>query len=640
RQVALRRYRNDVAALAPRLSVSTQEVSVSDALFASLAADAALLPDLAHAIDQRNPLEPYRRKLSFIGARLDRTLAAEPGAYPGPEALLADLQLMAESLRQNRGARLAASVLRDLIRRVQVFGFHLAELDVRQHAQRHTDALAEILAAMGVDGSYRALGEAARCFLLEREIANRRPLIPAILNFSPETNEVIEVFRSIARMQQEVGQAACNTYIISMTRNVSDVLTVLLFAKEAGLYRRNPDGTATSSLHVVPLLEEIPELRRSRALLSGMFASRAFAANVHAWGDQLEVMLGYSDSNKDGGFVASNWELYRAAGAIGEVCQDQNVTLTLFHGRGGAIGRGGGPAERAIMAQPLGAGEGRLKFTEQGEVIFTRYANRAIAHRHLEQVVNAVLRAAVSPDVRAARAAPADEVAALMDAAAETSRRVYRGLVYETPGFGQYFSEATPIRELGQYRYASRPISRGRPTDIGEVRAIPWGFAWSQSRHNLPGWYGMGTALEELTAAVGVERLREMYQVWPFFRSLLDNAQISLGSADMDIAPLYAGLVTDPGLRAHVFGGIMEEQHRTVAAILRVTGQNDILDGSPILQRSIRLRNPYIDPMSYIQVELLRRLRQLPDEAPERPRILDLILHTINGVAAGLQTTG
>ena len=642
RQVALDRYRRDLADLVERLSPALSRVPVSVPLLASLRGDAEMLPHLAKEVEARNPEEPYRKKLNFVRARLDLTASREEGGYSGPEEMLADLEIIRDSLRQNRGARLAGAFLGDLVRRVQVFGFHLAQLDIREHSEKHSQTLHEVLAAMGVCPNYLGLDEESKRSLLVQLISTPRPLIPATLNFSSMTNEVIQVFRTIARMQDEVGQTACQTYIISMTRQVSDVLGVQLLAKEAGLFRIDGEGRATSRLQIVPLLEEVSELRGAGQFTSDLLATPLLRANIDAWNKQLEIMLGYSDSNKGGGLLASNWELYRAAESAGEVCSKQGVTLTLFHGRGGAIGRGGGPTERAIMAQPRGASEGRLKFTEQGEVIFARYAHPAIAHRHLEQVINAVLRAGLSPAVVAARSAPQSVVLATADAMAQASLDAYRDLVFRTPEFPQYFFNATPIAELGQHRYASRPVTRRQLHGLEDIRAIPWVFAWTQSRHNLPGWYGLGSGLQTVMSCSphGAESLSEMYREWPFFRSVIDNAQISLGTADLEIARLYASLVTDEPTRGKVYGRIVAEKELTEKAILGITGQTTILDASPVLQQSIRLRNPYVDPMSCIQVELLRRMRELPESDPGREKILLMVLQCINGIAAGLQTTG
>lgn len=647
RQVVLNRYLRDVAELARDLSVSRRRVGVSPELLASIEADVERLGAVGRTLVARNPVEPYRQKLALIGERLRRTLAGEPEGYADPAELLADLTTMRRSLLDHCGRRIADAALADLIWRVRVFGFHLAEMDIRQHSSVHTQALTEIMARMGVVADYASLPEEDRIHLLRQEILNPRPLLPAEPIFSPATNELIATLRTVAHLQREVGLAACHTYIISMTRAASDVLAVQLLAKETGLLQVRPDGSVESRLQIVPLFEEIAELEQCPAILERLLAEPVYRANVRAWGDAQEVMLGYSDSNKDGGYLAANWALYRAQIGLSEVCRRAGVDLTLFHGRGGAIGRGGGPTERAIMAQPPGSLEGRLKFTEQGEVIFARYANPGIAHRHLEQVTNAVLRASLSPTVRTAAAARQPAWVAVMTDMAAVALRAYRQLVYETPEFLSYFLQATPIAEIGQHLIASRPITRGRLDQITDIRAIPWVFAWTQSRHNLPGWYGLGRALAWAaeTQPDGLDLLREMYRSWPFFRSIIDNAQISLGTADLEIAALYADLVQDPAVRTRIFSTIAEEFHRTTRMVLAVTGQERLLDRSPILQRSISLRNPYVDPMSHIQVELLRRLRTTPPEVfrqqPDlRERLLFVILHTINGIAAGLQTTG
>ncbi|NWJ95123.1 MAG: phosphoenolpyruvate carboxylase [Chloroflexi bacterium] len=683
----LQLYLSSLEKLTRYLSTSSRQVPVSKELYESLANDRRRMPTLAINLEKTYIYEAYRQKVAFIQERLRVTLVANQTAsrialeaqksgiptsqagtgladdpqvhqmiYHTPEELLADLAVLDESLRINGGQRIADGLLANFITQVQVFGFHLAGLEVRQHSKRHAQALTEIFARYGVCGDYAALPEAERFALLEREVANPRPLLPPLLDFSPTTNETVEIFRVMKRMQQEVSHEICENYVISFTHQPSDVLAVVLLAKEAGLW------SADSSLvHIVPLFESVEDLQQAPAMMLKLFHVPLYRAGLDSFHGLQEIMIGYSDSNKDGGFLTSNWELYKAQHTLAEMCKTEGVDLRLFHGRGGAIGRGGGPANRAIMAQPHGSLGGRLKMTEQGEVVFARYSNPRIAHRHLEQVTNAVLRASLSPTIRTARDEYEEKHTNIMERLSAEALRAYRALVYENPHFHTYFLQATPINEISQLNMGSRPVSRGVGNSIEELRAIPWVFSWTQNRHYLPGWYGLGSALQEYLKQDGwklgeegtekenspaLENLREMYQHWPFFHTVLTNAQQSLGSADLNIARLYAQLVSDEAIRREIFGEIEAEYRRTVTGILLITGQKAILDNSPVLQRSTRLRNPYVDPLSYVQVGLLRRLRHesgpsvIDEDQARCAKMLDIILHSINGIAAGVQTTG
>ncbi|HEX2910323.1 MAG TPA: phosphoenolpyruvate carboxylase [Chloroflexia bacterium] len=692
KDVVLKLYQRSLDQLSIYLSNSTRRAPVSPELDASLAADRRRMPKLAIQLEQHNFYEAYRQKITFMKERLRlaieynqamsdaaaaaikmNRLASEAGRgtavltehdreamYHAPSELLADLAVIENSLRENAGDRIADGPISDLIIQVQVFGFHLAGLEVRQHSGKHLAALDEILRKLGITSHYKDLAEDEKYALLEKEASSPRPLIPQNLDiFSPETREIIETFRVMRRMQEEVGQEVCENYVISFTHQPSDIMAVLLLAKEAGMIRVQANvgklaESVESDLHIVPLFESVEDLRRCPELMRQLYRTPVYRGALRTYNGLQEIMIGYSDSNKDGGFLTSNWELYKAQKALAIVSRDEEVDLRLFHGRGGAVGRGGGPANRAIMAQPPGTLNGRMKMTEQGEVIFARYANPDIAHRHLEQVTNAVLLATLSPRVRAGRAEWEAEQAAIMERLSNRALEAYRELVYENPRFRDYFLEASPISELSRLNMASRPVSRGVGTNITDLRAIPWVFSWTQNRHYLPGWYGMGTALEEFlypgeqTEAnpENLEALQHMYNNWPFFHTVIDNAQRSLGNADINIARLYASLVEDENLRNEIFGTIEAEYNRTVNSILLITKQEAILDSMPVLSRSIRLRNPYVDPLSFVQVGLLHRQRTecgpavLDEDRENCEQMLETILHSINGIAAGVQTTG
>lgn len=653
RVAALNRHLASIENLGRRLTQSTREVGVSDELRRSIDEDDARSPELGAELARRLPYEPYRRKCGHIAQKLRRSLEhakthapafsrdaplpPDPGRYHRQGELLADLALIDHSLRAHGGGAVAAGALRDVTREIEVFGLHLATLDVRQHSERHAAALAEIFARAGVCADYDALAEDERVALLSRALDDPRPLVPQRASFSPEVREVIATFHAIAAVTEELSPEAIHTVIVSMTRGASDMLAVLLLAREAGLYR--PEA-GTSGVDVVPLFETLADLSAAPAVLDACLRVPTYRAHLRLRGGVQEVMLGYSDSNKDAGFVAANWALYRAQRELREVSVRAGIELRFFHGRGGSIGRGGGPANKAILAQPPGTVGSRIRLTEQGEVIADRYGLPGLAHRHLEQLVNAVLRAAFVPGNVLRSPEPAWEQA--IEQLAELARQAYRALVYEDPTFLHYFRTATPIAEIGRLNLGSRPASRKPSLRVEDLRAIPWVFAWMQSRHTLPGWYGLGHALETFTDKGGPEALRllqTMYEAWPFFRTMLDSAQMILGKADLHIAARYAELVPDRAIAQTIFGRIEAEHARATRMIARVAAQAEILDYNPVLKRSIALRNPYVDPMSYLQVELLERLRAAPD-GPDHTALEDAIMLSISGIAAGLKNTG
>ena len=605
------------------IAAATSSDGVSRAVASRLARDAEDLPETDRQLRRRFPDEPYRRRFGFIAERLRRTrawLIGEPapltGRYPSPAELDAELAEIEEALVADGLERVAWGEVAELRWQLRTFGFHLASLEIRQHAAVHAEALAAIR-----DGR------------------------PETTEVSPGVTlgEVLATFRSIATAQARFGVAACHRYVVSFAAAASDVTDVLELARLAATGDEATDATPPV-LDVVPLFESSEALDVAGEILAALLDDPAYRAGIAARGDRQEVMLGYSDSNKESGFLAASWMLHRAQAALSETARSRGVELTLFHGRGGAIGRGGGPTNRAILGQAPGSVDARLKLTEQGEVVAANYADATIARRHLEQVTGAVMLASTAEHDARLEALVATG-APILTELGSTARAAYRALVHDDPGFVAFFRAITPIRELSDLRLGSRPAARGRrdeaPT-IDSLRAIPWTFAWSQARINLPGWYGLGIALEGYRVAhgdAGLAAIAGLAQDWPFLSSLFDNAEMSLAKADMGVARLYAALATGPGddRRWHA---IEEEYHRTVTLLGRVTGRERLLDGAPILQRSVALRNPYVDSLSEMQVRLLRRLRALPPDDPERDRVLRLVQLTVNGVAAGLQSTG
>jgi phosphoenolpyruvate carboxylase len=637
-ELALRLLRRGIERLHGHLS-TTERRGVEPALLESLKADAAAFPDEAARAEPRYVRQPYRQKLRYVYRKLGATLEASgrpwrtdhvplPGTYANASELLADLRLVQASLRAHGGARLADGRLGTLVRQAEIFGFHLASLDMRQDSRRHESAIAEVLGRYGVAARYEEAPEEERTRLLSAEIRAGRPFAPHRLDFSPPTNETLDLFRLVRRAHERVGPACVGSYVVSMAREPSDVLAVLLMAQDAGISER---------LDIVPLFETVADLHAAPRTMERLFENPAYSRHLAARGRMQTVMVGYSDSNKDGGYLTANWQLHLAQRALAAVCRRLGVTLTLFHGRGGTVGRGGGPTNRAILAQPPDSVGGRLRLTEQGESVTNRYSNPALARRHLEQLVHAVIVAGERAAAASPRGGSWERALTKLSPLAE---RAYRELVHDTPELPRYFRAATPLDEIEHLNIGSRPARRGPASGIDELRAIPWVFAWTQSRVTLPGWYGLGSALA--TWAGDDEsrwsELGTMYREWPFFKTLVDNAQLALRTADELIAGVYASLAA-PADRDAVFPRIAEEYRRTEAAIRRLTGQEDLLDEAPWLQRSIRVRNPYIDPMNYVQVALLRRLRENPGEA-EAEEMREAVRLSVNGIAAGLRATG
>ncbi len=645
--VALRHYLTEVHFLGSELSLSAMLVPFGPEMLA--------LAERSPDTNEHRQDEPYRRALTGMYARLAATLkkltggdaarhaVAPQNPYASAEAFLADLRVIEASLCSHHAEALAAQRLHPLIRAVEVFGFHLATVDLRQSSDQHEAVVAELLTAARVEKNYRQLDEHAKQALLLGLLNDARPLRVPSADYSEHTVSELAIFETAQRMLRSFGRQAIRHYIISHTESVSDLLEVLLLQKEVGLLRGTLDAQAHNDLIVVPLFETIEDLRNAAPIMRDFYALPGVAALVARSGGEQDIMLGYSDSNKDGGIFTSNWELYRAEIALVELFdkleRSHGITLRMFHGRGGTVGRGGGPSYQAILAQPPGTVRGQIRLTEQGEVIGSKYANPEIGRRNLETLVAATLEATLLQPTKPATRAFLDAAAEL----SEASMGAYRALVYETPGFTDYFFGATPLKELTQLNIGSRPASRKALQKIEDLRAIPWGFSWGQCRLTLPGWLGFGSAvaafLDKPDAAerkAALALLQKMYRQWPFFRTLLSNMDMVLAKSDLALASRYAELVGDSRLRKKIFTAIEAEWHRTVDALTQITGDKNRLASNPALDRSIRHRFPYIDPLHHLQVELIRRYRAgLADERVQRG-----IHISINGIAAGLRNTG
>ncbi len=685
-EVALRHYLTEVHFLGGELSLSAMLIDVSPAMQA--------LAESSPDTNEHRQDEPYRRALTGVYARLAATLKSLTGgeaarhavapqnAYATSQDFLADLRTIDASLRANHGEALIAQRLHPLIRAVDVFGFHLATVDLRQSSDKHEEVVAELLAVARIEPAYSSLQETAKRALLIRLLNDTRPLRVVDHGYSAHARSELTIFESALTARARFGKEAIRHYIISHTETVSDLLEVLLLQKEVGLMHGTLDDEATCDLIVVPLFETIEDLRNAAPIMREYYALPGIAQLVQRGGaeqySEQDIMLGYSDSNKDGGIFTSNWELYRAEIALVELfdqlANSNNIQLRMFHGRGGTVGRGGGPSYQAILAQPPGTVRGQIRLTEQGEVIGSKYANPEIGRRNLETLVAATLEATLLQPTK-----PATKD--FLQAAAELSQAsmaAYRALVYETPGFTEYFFSATPIREIAELNIGSRPASRyvaptlvasrtslppeganfprGGPSEnsspanairgsrIEDLRAIPWGFSWGQCRLTLPGWYGFGSAITQYLDQGGTTAsrkealglLQKMYKQWPFFRTLLSNMDMVLAKSDLALASRYAELVSDSRLRKKIFSSIEAEWHRTVDALALITGEKQLLAGNASLQRSIRHRFAYIDPLHHLQVELIRRYRVgQSDERVQRG-----IHISINGISAGLRNTG
>ncbi|MCU0733901.1 MAG: phosphoenolpyruvate carboxylase [Methylotetracoccus sp.] len=647
----LQEYVRRLDELRGQLSHSYGLCQPTAAFVASLEADRSELGETALPLEEPYLQEPYRHKLTLMKYRMERALARverhlqgadvwdDTHAYTDAAAFMADLLTVRESLCGHGDAAIAALELQDLIRLVETFGFHLMQLDLRQESGRHTEAVAEILgAARSVD--YRAMDEAQRLETLSGAIAASWSLVYDPAELSEATRETLAVFQVMARMQGEIGPDCFGRYVISMTHAASHVMEVMLLAAQTGLAGRI-GGCWHCQLGVSPLFETIADLDHIEAVLTTLLDLPVYRALLDASGKRQEVMLGYSDSCKDGGILASSWGLYRAQRQVIAIAEERGLPCRLFHGRGGTVGRGGGPTHEAILAQPPGTVRGQVKFTEQGEMLFYRYNNMETATYELTMGVTGLLKASVCLVQPMMEDRP-DDLAA-MGELARIGEHSYRELTERTAGFLDYFYEATPVTEIGQLKIGSRPSHRKQQDRSKQsVRAIAWVFAWSQSRQTLPAWYGIGASLSTWCAGrpEHLQKLQAMYRDWPFFRNLLSNAQMALNKADMSLAKEYADLCVNPGTGQRIHGLIADEYQRCVDWILDIADTDRLLAENPTLAASLNRRRAYLDPLNYIQVVLLRRVRAAGAENPVETRWMQPLMHTINAIAAGMRNTG
>jgi phosphoenolpyruvate carboxylase len=653
--VALRHYLTEVHYMGGELSMSSLLVDCLPGMQA--------LAERSPDTNEHRKDEPYRRALIGVYARLAAALkdltggeaarhaVAPQNAYKTAEEFLADLRTVEASLLAHHGTALVAQRLHPLIRAVEVFGFHLATVDLRQSSDQHEAVVAELLRVARIESGYAQLDEAAKRSLLMQLLNDARPLRVMGTQYSDHAQKELAIFEAAKLMRERFGAQAIRHYIISHTETVSDLLEVLLLQKEVGLMRGTLDAQARCDLIVVPLFETIEDLRNAAPIMREFYALPGVTQLVQRSGAEQDIMLGYSDSNKDGGIFTSNWELYRAEIALvdlfdqlaHETLGGRPIQLRMFHGRGGTVGRGGGPSYQAILAQPPGTVRGQIRLTEQGEVIGSKYANPEIGRRNLETLVAATLEATLLQPTKSATKPYLQAAAEL----SQSSMAAYRKLVYETPGFTEYFFDSTPIREIAELNIGSRPASRKASQKIEDLRAIPWGFSWGQCRLTLPGWYGFGSAIELFLNQDGAPSpknthkdklalLQQMYKQWPFFKTLLSNMDMVMAKSDLALASRYSELVSDARLRKKIFTAIEAEWHRTTNALGIITGDKQRLANNAALQRSIRHRFPYIDPLHHLQVELVRRYRA--GQADER--VQRGIHISINGIAAGLRNTG
>ncbi|MEH7127388.1 phosphoenolpyruvate carboxylase [Neobacillus drentensis] len=636
RRLVLKKYKNVLVDLMKRYSHSTSRVEVSTELLHLIEQEDTYLTE-----EKKWPIqgEVYRRAFAIIIERVKQVGKTDLG-YHSSDELLEDLFIIRKSLKKHHPAAHELRTIQKLIRQVQLFGFHLATLDIRNHSGEHEAAMTEILRKVSISENYAELTEEEKLKILQNILNDPRPLLLLNEDYSEQTQEMIKVFQMIKKAHGEFGKRAISVYLVSMTKSPSDLLEVLVFAKEAGIYRLHANGTLESHLHVAPLLETIDDLSAGPKIMETLFEMPVYRNHLQIMGDRQEIMLGYSDGSKDGGTLTANWKLYKAQIEIHEMANRYKIGLKFFHGRGGSLGRGGGPLNKSILSQPPETIGDGVKITEQGEVLSSRYLLEDIAYRSLEQATSTLLLAATHLSKEAEQRQTRDSL--WVEAIEEISSLAltkYQSLVFGDPDFLTYFSEATPLRELGDLNIGSRPMSRKNQGRFEDLRAIPWVFAWTQSRQLLPAWYAAGTGLAGYAAneKQNLQLLQEMYEKWPFFQSTIDNLQMALMKADITTAREYLLLVEDQRIAERIFTNILEEYERTKEILLSITGDKELLDHTPNIKESVYRRNPYVDPLNFLQVELIKELRN-QDEPNED--LLTEVLLTISGISAGLRNTG
>jgi len=640
RQAILANYLTSLERLQDQLTQSDQLCRILPAFARSVVNDRRSFPALVESLDAKYPHQPYRQKLAMMSYRLRQMFRASPEAedgYASPQEFLRDVQLIQRSLMSHRADAVAQHEVAKLGLQISLFGFVFTKLDVREHSHRHLEAFAELIRTHELSSEDPLhMTEAQRHALLDQLLTQPR-YVELLKGCSPPTREVIRTFQVMAEHLEHLDPEAIDGYIISMTHEPSDVLTVLWFFQQTDLFRRTTRGW-WSGANIIPLFEGIDDLRRAHETMASLFEHPVYQQYLKARGQRQQIMLGYSDSNKDGGFVPANWALYQAQRRLHEVARAHRVQLQLFHGRGGTIGRGGGPLHQTIVAQPSGTLEGRIKITEQGEVIAAKYANPMMAMRNLELVLSAVLEATLMTPTTSAHLAGWEET---MEEFSQLAWGRYRQMVYEDAEFVRYFEQATPIDAISEFHIGSRPSRRSTSRNIQDLRAIPWVFSWTQSRHLLPSWFPFGWTVEQFvrTHAQGLETLQRMYTSFPWFHVMVDFVQMSLGMADMRIARQYAHLVRPRVIGERIFREIEDEFRRSRSAVLAITKQRELLDANYVLQNAIRLRNPYVDPISLLQVRFLQQRRRI-NEGRIRKQVERTLALTINGIAAGMRHTG
>ncbi|MYL50642.1 phosphoenolpyruvate carboxylase [Halobacillus litoralis] len=635
RKLVLKKYDAVLVELMKRFSHSSTQVTVTDELRNAIEKEEPLLPK---GKKWRVDREIYRRKFAIILERLRQVGKSEIG-YGHADELLEDLRQIRDSAQTHQPNKRELKKLRKLIRQVELFGFHLATLDIRNHSGEHEAAVTELLQKVGIVEDYASLEEKDKLEVLQDVLKDPRPISLLNEDYTEQTQKMLNVFQMIRKAHKEFGDRSIEVYLISMTESASDLLEVLVLAKEAGIYRLHADGTVESNINVAPLLETVDDLVAGPDILKTLFEMDVYSKHLDKHGNHQEIMLGYSDGSKDGGTLTANWRLYKAQQEIHDMAIAYNVGLKFFHGRGGSLGRGGGPLNRSLLSQPVETlGEG-VKITEQGEVLSSRYLLRDIAYRSLEQGASTLLEGAMNISKESEQGHHREELweQALEDIS-DVSLKKYQSLVFGDSDFLTYFNEATPLQEISELNIGSRPMKRKDSSKFENLRAIPWVFAWTQNRQLIPAWYAAGTGLASYVedSDDNLAILKQMYENWPFFRSTINNLQMALTKADIQTAKEYKALVNDQELGERIFQNIVEEYDRTKDILLQITGDAELLDHQPTIKESVRLRNPYVDPLNFLQVELIKELRQVDDHED----ILTEVLLTISGIAAGLRNTG